>query len=294
MRRRLSLHIAGLACALLCAGQLAAQSAHIAFDSAVVETGEAFNLHLIVTGSAPDAVDFSAWEGVLPAQNILSRSEWLPQTGRWKMECTALLFDEGKIVFPPLPVRLKSGVILTTDTVQLQVIGTPLTSTDIQDMADIKNIHTEPKNWKDYLWIGWILGGLLTLGLLAYWWKKVKRPQTTPAISAPPLSPAALARQQLAEVERQQYWQNGAEKIYYSELSAIIRAYIDATFHTQTHQKGAQDALREIQHLPLNTRQHAALRTLLTNADLAKYAKGQPGPEYHPQAMKDALEIVGG
>lgn len=269
-----------------------AQTAQLSFDSAVVETGEAFMLHIAVTNAEPDTIDLSVWDTLLHSDNILSRSGWQKNGNQWTNDVQYITFDAAELQLPPLTVLLRDGRTVPTNEAHLTILATPVPSTDLNDMADLKNIHKEPKNWTDYLWIGWILGGLAILALLIYWVNR-RKPKTTLQTRSTRLSPTELAQKKLAHLEQQQLWQKGDIKTYYAELSSIIREYLDGRFQTDSLKKGADEALQNIQKWELTPAQQQAVRTLLTNADLAKFAKGQPGEAYHGKAMEDAREIVG-
>lgn len=264
------------------------------FDSAMVETGEPFMLRVEVVGGEPDTLDLSAWQALLPPENILTRSGWRKDQNSWRNDVQFIAFEANDtMVLPPLTVVLRDGTSLQSDSLRIQIIATPVPSTDLNDIADVKDIHREASNWTDYIWVGWILGGLAILALLLYWISKRKKQKNT-LFRSQQLSGFDLAMRKLEQLEQQQLWQKGEVKSYYTALSAIMRAYIDDRYQTKTHKSGAEDAVAQIKKIGLDDAQEAALTLLLRNADLAKYAKGKPEAEYHPQSMADARMVVVG
>ena len=273
--------------------QLHAQSAVVLrLDSAVVETGEAFVLHIETNTAIPDTLDLSAWQSFFPAENILNQTDWSKQGNTWKKDLQLIVFEAAEaLVLPPLTVLFRDGTQQTSDSLRLTIVATPVPSEEIADMADLKTIHREPKDWTDYIWLMWIVGGV-TIALLVLYWISQRKKQASARFRTNELSAVELAVKKLDQLEAQELWQKGEIKAYYAALSAITRAYIDARYHLNTQKSGAKDAVDQIKGVTMDSIVQTALIQLLQNADLAKYAKGKPDPAYHPQAIQDARMIV--
>jgi hypothetical protein len=260
-------------------------------DSAFIETGEAFTLTVEVP-QVPDTLDLSAWNTAIAPENLLDQTNWQQNGGRWTKQLRLILFEAtDSLVLPPMTVILRDGTRLASDSLQLTVIATPVPSEEISDLADIKDIHREEGNWTDYIWLLWIVGGLVVLGLVLYWLSK-RRKQKNVSYRSSSLYGTELARRRLDQLEAQQLWQKGDTKGYYATLSAIMRQFLDEQYQLATQKSGAEDAIRQLPNTPLNDDLRSKLTLLLRNADVAKYAKGKPEPEYHPVAMTVAREIV--
>lgn len=260
-------------------------------DSAVVETGEAFYIHLEAPAE-PDTLDLSTWSALLSPDNILDQSPWVKSGNTWKKDLRVIVFEASdSLVLPPLTVHLREGALLQSDALPITVVPTPVPSNDLVDMADLKEIHRESKNWTDYIWLMWLVAGLGITLLVLYWISKRKK-QAGARYRSSELSAYELAIRKLDQLEAQQLWQKGDVKTYYATLSAIVRAYIDDRYHLHTQKLGAEDASAVIRRTDMAPNIQALLLQLLRNADLAKYAKGQPDPAYHPQALSDARMVV--
>lgn len=275
-----------------CIIQLQAQSGLILrLDSAVVETGEAFYIHLEAPAE-PDTLDLSAWSALLSPDNILAQSPWVKSGNTWKKDLQVIVFEASdSLVLPPLTVHLREGALLQSDPLPLTVVPTPVPSNDLVDMADLKEIHRESKDWTDYIWLIWLVAGLGITLLVLYWISKRKK-QAGARYRSSELSAYELAIRKLDQLEAQQLWQKGDIKTYYATLSAIVRAYIDDRYQLQTQKSGAEDASVQIRRTDMDPHTQALLLQLLRNADLAKYAKGQPDPSYHPKAIADARGVI--
>ena len=276
---------------LCCLSRLSAQeTATAVFDSAVVETGEAFALHL-AANSAPDTINFTAWDSLLPENQIIKRSGWYQKGNTWIADLTWIAFDEGILHLPPLPIKLKNGGTAITNPSHLTIIATPVASTDPNDIADIKDIHREVINWTDRIWIAWLFGGLAILGLLLYWifLHQKKRPPARKMHSA---TYRDTALQKLQQLEKQELWQNRQTKTYYANLSFIVREFIGQHLHIKALEGSTADLIKQISSMDASTELKEAVITLLDNADLVKFAKGLPETEYHPQAIADARRFI--
>jgi hypothetical protein len=133
---------------------------------------------------------------------------------------------------------------------------------------------------------------LLIVGGIVAWYfiknKKVEIPK--PAPPAESLQQRTL--RQLAELDAQQLWQKKQVKEYYVQLTDIIRGYIEQRFNTPAMELTTDEILYKAQYHRELQPYHSLLANLLTTADLAKFAKAQPLPQEHMDAMEKAKQLV--
>ncbi len=278
---------------LMNAFQLQAQSTvPLRLDSAFIETGEAFTITVEVQ-QEPDTLDLSAWyTSSLTPENVLDQGHWQRSGAIWRKQVRLIAFEAtDSLVLPSATIVLRNGNRLLTDALPLNIVATPVPSEEISDLADIKDIHREEKNWTDYIWLLWILAGLATVLLVLYWLSK-RRQKKAVRYRNNNLHGTELALLRLEQLDAQQLWQKGDTKGYYAALSAIMRQFLDEKYQLATQKSGAEDAIAQLPNTPLDTEVCAKLALLLRNADLAKYAKGRPEPEYHPVAIAHAREVA--
>ena len=275
--------------------QLSAQgSATAAFIPDQTEVGEAFILQISLRGpnpNPPDTFDLSGWQSVLPPEQLLGQTSWSHAAGHWVKNIQFIAFEEGAFTLPPVTLLTDDGSVVLTDSLHLTVTAPPLPSTDLNDMAGIKDIHREKKNWTDYLWIGWVVGGLLVLLLLLYWISR-KPKNNGPLARNIAMPPYELAVKKLDALAQQQLWQNGNTKEYYAELSFILREFLNGKYRIRATESSTDEMPALLQKTSLTREQQADLLHLFANADLAKFAKGLPGPEYHPVALSEAYRFL--
>ncbi len=276
--------------------QLNAQSnAVAAFDSGYVETGNPFWLHIYAPDQygQPLQVDFSNWDTLLPSENILYRSDWRREANGWAQDLKLILFDSAHLSLPPLDIALQNGERLQTNALELEVLPTP-SSDDPADLQDIKSIHLEPVSWRDYIrpYLPIVVGVLLFAFVV--WWLLLRRKKSgLKAIRTIQQAPHELAFRRLAELERRQYWQNGQLKTYYSELTHIVREYLEQRFHILALESASEEIIHALlQKTDMPAPLLAPLSELLRWADLAKFAKGAPPEHFHGQAMREVRQMI--
>ncbi len=271
--------------------------AEASFDSAVVETGDDFTFALSVSGRAgePDSIVWQTWSAYFPKDNRLSESGWKFNTAnlKWENNFTLITFDSLQVQLPPLPVSLKGGRVVYTNSVKITVIPTP-SPEDPVDMADIRDIRREPSHWTDYL--PWILSvaSLIIAALLFWWWRAGRgKKRLAPVTRVVVLPPHEAALKQLDALEAQELWQKGQIKTYYDGLSTIVRRYLDVRYQVPVLESTTSETLRLLeQKTDLGPDMREVLAGMLQQADLAKFAKAIPPADFHTAALASARDII--
>lgn len=277
---------------LLLAGSAAHAQAGAAFDSSLVETGEAFRLHLTVQESAgsPESVDFSAWDSIFPPQNILKQSGWRQAGDQWLNDVTLITFDSAELNLPPIAIRFRDGHAEQTNPLTLRVIPTP-SPEDPNDLADISDIRREPFRWLDALpWV-LIIGGLLGLATLI-WWLLIRRKKKGPRSRMVQLPAHELALRQLDTLAQRGLWQSQQIKPYYEELTYIVRQYLQQRFGIPALESVSDEILQQLAATDFPAEQRPALSEMLRAADWVKFAKGDPPADFHETALHNARQLV--
>jgi hypothetical protein len=203
-------------------------------------------------------------------------------------------FDSGVFKIPAFQfaVTPSSGTpyVLQTDSFALLVQTVPVDTT--KEFKPIKNIIlVQPNWWEKYLWALVVFFGLIFLVILFVVLYVRKKPVAIkPKAPEVPLQDRVL--KQLAELEAQQLWQKGQTKEYYVQLTDIVRNYIEARFSTSAMELTTDDLLFKVQHHRDLQPYYNMLSAILHTADLAKFAKGQPLPQEHFDAMEHAKQFV--
>lgn len=187
-------------------------------------------------------------------------------------------FDAGRHVLGQFPIVMgvepKFDTIFSPDSVVLNVATYEIDTTTMQ-IFDIKEPLDTPVIWAEvapYVWWGLlglvVVGGLVWLGL--WWWK---RRQAALAAAVEPIHVRAI--RQLEELHSQKLWQAGKAKEYFSELTEILRAYLEGRYGIEAMEMTSAEivaALGEVNEPKLIEQ----LRAMFSVADLVKFAKMTP------------------
>ena len=171
------------------------------------------------------------------------------------------------------------------------------TSEEIRDIADIEQVPL--KFWDVAKWV--VLALVILLVAAAVWYVIQRLRQRKPIIQlpkAPPLPPHVIALNALEELRRKQLWQQGAIKDYHTELTDIVRQYLEArcgitsTEMTSDQTLEAFDAWRGSHHELDDSQPEQLLDQILRTADMVKFAKSEPLPYEHDRSLTQAVTLV--
>ena len=96
----------------------------------------------------------------------------------------------------------------------------------------------------------------------------------------------------LATLDAEQLWQKGNAKEYYVRLTDIVRGYIEARFNTPALELTTDELIDKARQTKDLIPVAQPLETILQTADLAKFAKAQPTPQEHIDAMQLSKDII--
>ncbi len=206
-------------------------------------------------------------------------------------------FDSGVYVIPPVPIQIEENGIIDTifsRALQLTVVSPAIDTTE--DFAPIKEIIEEPISFKEDI-LPIMLGILaaLLLAIVIFTLFKYKKQQETPEkiVQKTPKLPAhIIAFSKLKQLEEKKLWQNSDFKTYHSEVSYIIRDYLENRFNIPALESVTDEILTSLKHLEIERKQILNIGNILQTADLVKFAKLLPTEEQHRKAMEWSLEFI--
>jgi len=202
------------------------------------------------------------------------------------------VYDSGRYQLPPLPVLYRQNG--RTDTAFTPPLAfdarTILLPGDSVTLQPIKPIVEEPIKLEDlwpYLAAALALAALAALILLPWRRRKQGAASPEPVFVHKPAHELALAA--LDELERRGLWQDQRIKAYYSELTLILRTYLEHRFCIRTRERTTGEILRQLDETEV---EKSEVRGLLNLADLVKFAKAEPQDEQHRQSMQRVRRFV--
>jgi hypothetical protein len=244
-------------------------------DRDSIMMGEEIKLQLTVEATAQDLV-------VFPVQQALGALEVIedyPVDTIRKNDKMQLFkqygitqFDSGDYYIPRLKV-LFNNKELFSDSLLVKVREVQ-TDTTVQKMfpikPDIENDYERPFNWKGLL----LLLLWIPLGIL-FWWLSRKRTLKTYEQTLPPYEWTKYRLNNLAEsgLAEDRQW-----KEYYTELTYVVRRYIDTKVYGQALESTTDQLIENIESetaakgVSITDKTKERLQILLKKADLIKFA----------------------
>ena len=187
-------------------------------------------------------------------------------------------FDSGKYTIPSVRILINSKAFLS-DSLRVEVANVEV-DTLKQKMYDIKDIAPADNSIGD--WWKWLLVLLIIAGLgaSAYWYvKKHKEKKEEGEIYKTPIEKATNL---LNTLEKKELWQRGEIKEYYSELTDIVRIYIEEAIEVPAMESTTSELIQALKIASLKKKMELSketidnLFTVLKQADLVKFAKSKP------------------
>lgn len=209
---------------------------------------------------------------------------------------TLTVFDSGYYVIPPLTVQYKeagadSFSVLLSEALLLTVKSIQIDTLD--SFKPIKEPLTLPFQLSEIL-IELLIGGAILLAIafaILYFSKRKKKPLLIKKfIRKEPPHETALSR--LRALDEKKLWQQGEVKPYYSELSEIIREYLENRYGFPALESTTDEIMDRIVVSGISNKMREDLRIFLQTADLVKFAKALPQPDEHKRFMDAGVEFV--
>jgi hypothetical protein len=206
-------------------------------------------------------------------------------------------FDTGRI-----DLRLRVQYRLPDDTtlfsaysppISLQLGTVELDTTDtFRDIRDV--LHISLTIW-DYLLILAIL--LLLLLLLWYAYRRYRKWKDRPVVEAPPEPEPALpvhliALQALEELRAKQLWQAGRHKEYQSEITDILRSYLERRYRIPALEQTSPETITALALHGIAPQSIEGIERMMRIADMTKFAKYQPAAMEHEDAMDVVIGFI--
>lgn len=205
-------------------------------------------------------------------------------------------FDSGAYALPPV-FYLNGNDTMLSNIVTLKV--NPVDVSDLEDIHGNADTLTVKSHWYDFLpdWIidywGWIVltivivaGGVCAVLIFT---KRVNVP-FIPAKK--PVPPYEMARHRLDRLHEQHLCEKGQEREYYTELTDILREYIDKRFGINAMEMTSRQILDHLNANPDTKPSERLMRQILEVADFVKFAQMRPMPEDNTRSFTHAVEFV--
>jgi len=252
-------------------------------DTTKIRIGEQINYKIKVEADSTALVVFPEGQTFTPLEAVEAlKIDTTKKDSKFKLSRIYKLtqFDSGSYTIPRQKIIIGEKPFYT-DSLRVDV-GTVEVDTTKQKLYDIKpiiEVEKSSSNW--WIWLLVVMAALALIGFLLWWFVWREKPLTEEEEIAllPPYDRAKLA---LKKLDNSQYLIRSEVKEYYSELTMIIRKYLDEKVYERSLESTTDELINRLQLLkegnqfPFSKETLHNLETILKRADLVKFAKSAP------------------
>ena len=207
-------------------------------------------------------------------------------------------FDSGYFAIPPVRFYIQQPPDTTRIVQQSEPAFLNVHSVHVDTTLAIKPIKGPikiPISFREML--PWIIAGLLVIGLISfiiYWLRK--RRKAEPVFRIRPriiMQPHETALMELEKLRIKKLWQGGRIKEYHTELTEIIRKYIEERFSIMALEMTSDEILESLnERVGISKDDMNRLVQIFVMADMVKFAKAQPLPTEHELSLEHAVTFI--
>ena len=281
-----------------------AQKAVSTLDTTSIRIGEQVKLKLDVTLPKAAKIFWPAFTDSTfsPIEIIAASRVDTVETNRntyleYKQLLTITSFDSGYHTLPPIEFRYSlpgdtSKLRILTDSLIIHVRTIEVDTT--RAIKDIKAPMQAPLTLQE-LWP--IFAGVAVVGLIAgfvwyYLWRRKLRKPLFPILRKPQLPPWQTALESLNELESRKLWQNGRIKEFYTEITDVLRKYLEKQHFIPAMEMISSDIVESLSRNDSLRNSKEKIWQVLQLADLVKFAKEMPLPVENELSLANAKSFV--
>ena len=210
-------------------------------------------------------------------------------------------FDTGRAVIAPIQVLADTALVACSDTLFFYVDTLPVFVDTASAFRDIKLPlggleRVEKARSKIWLWL-LLVGVILALIALVVvffkvWWPKLKKKRAIRQREIRRQSSGAIALGHIRELKAKELCQKGMTKEHYSELSVILRTYLDDQWDVNAMEMVTDEIMTALASLEVTEQQRLEIFSFLKISDLVKYARRQPPMEENALQIDNVTKFV--
>lgn len=257
-----------------------------AIDSTTIKIGEQITYHIQVETDTTSLVVFPEGQSFSPLEMIESYAvDTLKKNDKYNLvkKYGLTQFDSGSYTIPRQKIIIGTKTFFT-DSLKVEVNNVVIDTTK-QGLYDIKPIIEVQESssdwWKTALIVLLIIAAV---GFLLYWfiWRKKPLSEDEKIALLPPYDRAKLA---LKTLDESTYLEQENLKDYYSDLTFIIRKYLDEKVYDRALESTTDELITRLNILKAGNQVDLSkddiknIESILKRADLVKFAKSAPDIE---------------
>lgn len=216
-----------------------------------------------------------------------------------KYEYWISVFDTGRFVIPPFPVAyFPSDTTKDYKIIEASAINIYVESVITDENKELRDVKSPVYIPFDYLAFSLIvIGSLVLAAIIFFGYKFYKKRKESGYLFKPPEPPIPaheIAFEALDALIAKDLPGQGEFKQYYTELSDIIRIYIEGRFFIKALEETSYEILRDIKRQEISNENYAGLKELLDLSDLVKFAKYKPDENENTNSESLARQFITG
>lgn len=268
-------------------------------DSNNIMIGDWLGLHIEVQHRDNTTIQWPSIADSLQGIEIIKRGEVQTQKNGSdileKAEYIITSFDSGTVIVPPLQFLFS----VLGDTAKRIAETSPIPifvhTVDVDTSQDIKDIKPPLSLSITFAELLPYIIGLIVLGglgyLFYYIWNKRRRGESI-IPEAPPRPAHEVALEALRSLDSEHLWQRGKIKEHYSQLTDIVRTYIECRYRVMAMEMVTDEIMDSPVIASLEKQTREPLKELLVKSDFVKFAKYQPTQQDNETSITTATKFV--
>jgi hypothetical protein len=207
------------------------------------------------------------------------------------------IYDSGHYQIPAIEFLYYSAL----DTEQKSIFTSPIdiqvntlavdTNLPIKDIKDVMDIPIP--FFKIFQYVCMVLFVLLlAYSIWEHFNRKRKSKEVVAVEKEPEIPPHEIAYSELELLNDKKLWQQGLVKEYYTEVTEIVRRYIEKRYSINAMEMTKSEILNSIINIQNDAKIQGVLAMFLNLADYVKFAKFQPANIEHESEMKRAYSFI--
>jgi predicted nucleic acid-binding Zn ribbon protein len=257
-----------------------------AIDSTSIKIGEQITYSIQVETDTTSLVVFPEGQTFSPLEMIESyKTDTLKNNDKYNLikKYGLTQFDSGAYTIPRQKIIIGDKTFFT-DSLKVEVnnVVVDTTKQGLYDIKPIIHVNKKGSDWWKYLLITLLIIGVIAFMMYWFIWRQKPLTENEQIALLPPYDRAKLA---LKKLDESHYLEHQEIKEYYSELTFIIRKYLDEKVYDRALESTTDELisrlklLKEGNQVDISKDDIKNLESILKRADLVKFAKSAPDIE---------------
>ncbi len=285
---------------------LLSQAAILEKDGMLI--GDQIKFTLQIDKSKGNDIQFPVFENeLIKGIEIIERFEiqGVDDNKRLKQSYLITSFEDSLFLIKPFVFKV-DGKEYKTNPLRLKVSNfkpdsvfvSKIDTTQQIPITDIKTVEKSPMTFEEFFSRFWYIFVFILIGILAYflfsYFKNKPKKKTSIFIKSKPIIPAHIsALDKLEKLKQKQLHKQKELKQFYTEMSNIIRTYIEERFKIPALEQVTSEIINDFNKTEFaNNDMNNKLRELLSLSDMVKFAKNEPDEHKNEMMFEYAFSFI--